>query len=66
MAQAIQRHAERILSIDGVVGLDQSRAPDGTDVIRVHVTSESVRRDVPQELDGYPVTTLVTGTPEAY
>ncbi|TMR07148.1 hypothetical protein ETD83_01635 [Actinomadura soli] len=63
---AISRHRARILAIDGVTALDHARREDGTDVIRVHVTSEPAARNVPEELDGHPVVTVVTGTYEAY
>jgi hypothetical protein len=66
MAEVMRRHRDRILAIDGVEGLDQSLAEDGTDIIRVHITDESVRHAVPHELDGFPVATVITGTPRAY
>ncbi|TDE26733.1 hypothetical protein [Actinomadura sp. 6K520] len=62
----IRRHRGRLLAIDGVQGLDHGRAADGTDVIRVHIRDASVRRAVPGELDGHPVTTIVTGRFKAH
>ncbi|TDD39677.1 hypothetical protein E1287_02405 [Actinomadura sp. KC06] len=61
------RRAERcrFLAIDGVAALDHARREDGTDVIRVHVTSGPVERSVPRELDGHPVIIVVTGPYEA-
>ncbi|TDC69983.1 hypothetical protein E1200_06720 [Actinomadura sp. GC306] len=61
LREVIRRHRGRLLAIDGVQGLDHGRAADGTDVIRVHIRDASVRRAVPGELDGHPVTTIVTG-----
>ncbi|MGH3238890.1 MAG: hypothetical protein ACRDNL_00830, partial [Spirillospora sp.] len=54
-------HRNQVLAIDGVTALDHARREDGTDVIRVHITSEPVRRNVPADLDGHPVITVVTG-----
>lgn len=61
LKDTILRHRSRLLAIDGVQGLDRGRTADGADVIRVHIRDESVRRNVPRELDGHPVTIVVTG-----
>lgn len=66
IAEAIRRHAERLLAIDGIEGIDHGRTAGGTDTIRVHIRDESVRQSVPQEVDGFPVTILVTGEFEAF
>jgi hypothetical protein len=64
--EAIARHRDRLLAIDGVEGFDHGRAADGTDAVRVHVRDESVRERVPRELDGHPVLVIVTGPFEAF
>ncbi|GAA1853193.1 hypothetical protein GCM10009736_19840 [Actinomadura bangladeshensis] len=64
--EALVRHRERLLAIDGVEGLDHGRGADGTEVIRVHIRTLSVKRRVPRELDGFPVITIVTGPYRAY
>ncbi|GAA4234297.1 hypothetical protein GCM10022254_38900 [Actinomadura meridiana] len=64
--KAITRHRNALLKLDGVQGIDHSHAPDGSDVIRVHVTTEAARPNVPTELDGFPVIPLITGPYEAH
>lgn len=66
VAEVIRRHQERLLAIDGVEGLDHAHAADGTDAIRVHLRDESVKPRVPQELEGLPVVTTVTGEFNAF
>jgi hypothetical protein len=63
--EVIERHRSEILALDGVEGIDRSREPDGTEVIRVHLSDASRESRIPRELDGHPVITLLTGPFEA-
>lgn len=57
---AQERHKAAIFSIAGVVGTAVGRAPNGQPVVRVFLTSETVR-GLPVAVDGVPVVTQVTG-----
>ena len=55
-----QRHTGRLLAIRGVVGTAVGEAPDGASEIKVFAKDPDVV-DVPEELEGVPVTVEVTG-----
>jgi hypothetical protein len=63
--EIIARHRERLLRITGVEGIGHGRTADGADAVRLYLRDESVREQVPRELDGYPVVNIVTGPFEA-
>ena len=56
------RHEARLLGVDGVegVGIGEER---GRPVITVYVAgrTEAIRREIPPELEGYPVRVVVSG-----
>jgi hypothetical protein len=56
------RHEARLLGVDGIqgVGIGEER---GRPVITVYVAgpTESLRREIPPVLDGYPVRVVVSG-----
>lgn len=58
--RAQERHSDALLRVPGVVGTAVGRLPNGRTRIRVFVASSSTR-GVPNEIDGIPVTTEVTG-----
>ena len=55
-----QRHTDQLLATRGVVGTALGEAPDGTPEIKVFTDGASVP-DVPENLEGVPVTVEVTG-----
>jgi len=64
-ADTIARHAERLLSIPGVVGMAEGLL-NGRPCIQIHlaVEDEALKRSLPAVLDDYPVVTMVTGEAE--
>ena len=61
-----QKHEDRLLAIDGVEMIGTGRGPIGDPVILLYLRDASVRAKVPQEIDGYPVETEVTGEFDAF
>jgi hypothetical protein len=61
-----QRHERDLLAIDGVIGIALGRGPTGEDALVLYLRDESVTSRVPSEIEGHPVTTVVTGTIDAY
>jgi hypothetical protein len=55
-----QRHAERLLAIRGVVGTALGETPEGAPEIKVFTEAASIP-DIPEELEGVPVSIEVTG-----
>jgi hypothetical protein len=66
IAGAIERHAARLMAIDGVMGVAVGRTRIGDDAILVYLRDASVKRRVPAEIEGHPVETAVTGEIDAY
>lgn len=58
--QVLERHADDLMRIEGVIGVGQALC-EGEPCIRVYLATDSVRQDVPAKLDGYIVSTVVTG-----
>jgi hypothetical protein len=56
---AIDRNRPRLLEIDGVIGVAHGRTSLGADAVLVHVVDESVRADVPAEIEDFPVEVIV-------
>lgn len=61
----IAEHSARLLAIDGVVGMAEG-SHEGRPCVQIHLArdDETVRASLPEELDGYPVVTIVTGEAE--
>ncbi|MDH3456054.1 MAG: hypothetical protein OER90_04360 [Gemmatimonadota bacterium] len=60
--EVLAAHADSLMALPGVIGTALGQC-DGDLCIRVFVTdsSETVRRRIPDQLDGYPVRVEVTG-----
>jgi hypothetical protein len=48
-----------LLEIDGVIGVAHGRTSLGADAVLVHVVDESVRADVPAEIEDFPVEVII-------
>ena len=58
----LRDHQDEIMRIPGVVGLYVGLLPNGTTpCLKVMLAKEIDRRAIPRELEGYPVTSEVTG-----
>lgn len=64
--RVLQEHEQRLLSIEGVVGVGIQTNEIGNEVIVVYVLDETAHESIPAELDGFPVTTQISGEFEAY
>ncbi|MGI9307609.1 MAG: hypothetical protein ACR2P6_00020, partial [Gammaproteobacteria bacterium] len=53
--QAQERHTQSLLEREGIVGTDVSFDADGQPVIRVFISNDSVRAQIPTHLDAIPV-----------
>lgn len=60
--QILKRHTREIMSLSGVVGTGQG-LEDGSPCITVFVTrlTPELRKKIPQQLDGYPVSIKESG-----
>lgn len=56
----IARRTPELMRIPGVTGVGQALCA-GAPCIRVYISSDSARARIPQELDGYAVSVIVTG-----
>jgi hypothetical protein len=58
----------RFLNIDGVVGVGVGLSVQGQPVVEIYLSEDSdkVKKQIPSKLDDVPVTTVVTGTFEAF
>jgi hypothetical protein len=63
--EVLRRHGPALLAIDGVEGIAVGRSPTGEDAIVVFIREAHVAANVPDELDGVPVQTVVTGPIQA-
>jgi hypothetical protein len=60
-----QKHAPRLMAIDGVLGVGVGLSPVGDEAIVVYLRDQGVAKNVPRELDGIPVQVQVTGPIDA-
>ncbi len=61
-----QKHEQRLLSIDGVVGVGIQRNEIGQEVIVVYLRDAGVQKSIPSNLEGFVVKTEVTGFFDAF
>lgn len=59
------RHELKLMQIDGVMGVGIGQNDIGDDAITVYLRSATDKAKIPTELDGYPVTTEITGEIDA-
>lgn len=59
----IGENSQRIMSVEGVVGIYEGQQEDGTSCIKVMVIEDSpeLTKKIPKEIEGYPVIIEVTG-----
>ncbi len=57
---------QRLLAIEGVVGVGMGKNEIGDDVILVYLRDKEAEKSVPKELDGFPVKTVISGEFDAY
>lgn len=62
---AKERNEDMLLSIRGVQGVAVGRDELGRDTIQVYVLDDTVVAHVPREIEGFPVTCIVTGEIQA-
>ncbi|MEE9131482.1 MAG: hypothetical protein V3T84_15805 [Phycisphaerales bacterium] len=60
------KHETALLAIDGVVGIGIGSNEIGDDAIVVYLRDEQTQRSIPDELEGFPVQTQITGEFDAY
>ena len=65
---AKNRHVNRFMNIDGVVGVGVGLSKAGQPVVKIYLAEDSdkVKKQIPPTLDDVPVEAVVTGTFEAY
>jgi hypothetical protein len=61
LSDVVTRHAPRLLSLPGVVGLGEGQREDGPCLIVLVACPEGELPDLPATLDGYPVVVERTG-----
>jgi hypothetical protein len=63
IAEVIKDNSQKIMSIEGVVGLYEGKLEDGTPCIKIMVieSSSEIKDQIPATLEGYPVVIEVTG-----
>jgi len=64
----MNEHVDSLMSIDGVVGVGIGALDNGSLCIKVMVTNEDVRlqKEIPDQLDNYPVVVEKTGEIRAF
>lgn len=55
----IERYRPQLLAVEGVHGVSHGRTAIGDDAIRVDIERDSVRRQLPTDIEGYPVVVVV-------
>ena len=60
-----RRHEKHLISIDGVLGSGVGQTHTGEDAIVLYLRDASVMGQVPSEIEGHPVESVVTGTIDA-
>jgi hypothetical protein len=66
LEQVAQSHAPSLMAIAGVEGVAAGRDPSSRPAVVVYVRDASVTARLPKQVDGYPVSAVVTGKIEAY
>ena len=66
MGSVRARHEAALLAIDGVTGLDITVSDAGEPIFVIYVRDKQVASRLPRDLEGYPVTTQVTGPITAF
>ncbi len=61
-----QANEQRLLSIDGVVGVAIESNVIGDDEIVVFLRDATAQKRIPRQIEGFPVRTEITGEFEAY
>ena len=63
ISEVLGENAERLMKIEGVVGVYEGRLDDGRECITVMVKSDrpGIRTAIPQVLEGYPVRLEIGG-----
>jgi hypothetical protein len=51
----VERSKAQLLQIKGVHGVAEGRTPIGDDAIRVYIDNDSIRSQLPNEIEGYPI-----------
>ncbi|MDH4202268.1 MAG: carboxypeptidase regulatory-like domain-containing protein [Phycisphaerae bacterium] len=66
--KAKNRYANKLLSIDGVVGAGVGLSEEGRPVVQIYLSEDSskVKKQIPSKLDDVAVETVVTGTFQAF
>ncbi len=65
IALAKERSEQRLMAINGVEGVAIGRDRIGDDALVVYLRDPSVRAQLPSEVEGYSVETVVTGSIDA-
>lgn len=61
-----ERHESRLLAIEGVTGVGVGTDRIGNEAIVVYLSHPTLRKSIPDEIEGVLVTTEVTGDIDAY
>jgi hypothetical protein len=61
-----ERHESRLLAIDGVTGVGVGADRLGNEAIVVYLSHPSQAKPIPDQIEGVPVITEVTGEIDAY
>lgn len=64
--RVLKKHMDRLLAIEGVVGVGIQTNEIGNEVIVVYLRDESAQEQIPSELEGFLVETQVSGEFDAY
>jgi hypothetical protein len=59
LTAVVERNKARLLQIEGVHGVAESRTRIGDDAVRVDIDDDSIRQRLPNEIEGYPVEVVV-------
>jgi len=57
ISEVLKDHAARLMALEGVAGIYEGALPDGKPciVVMLTATQPAERKDIPRELEGYPV-----------
>lgn len=61
-----EKHEMRLMSIEGVEGVGVGEDKAGNEVLMIYLREEAAKDRIPEEIDGLPVRTTVTGRIDAY
>jgi len=63
--RVVQKHEQKLISIDGVIGIGIQNDPIGNAIIVIYVRDAGVSKQLPTQIEGWPVKIEVSGEIDA-